>query len=907
MQLVARRMDNSRNDSSLRSAAALDEVSRLPNGARFFKCALQVNPYGYVKRHTSNQNYSSESDYNKSMVDALIDNGIEVIAITDHYRVSGLKSLQKAATAAGLKVLPGFEAVTKEGVHMLCIFDSTRSQQELERIIGHCGIHDESVESPVGSLDVLELLRESRNWKAAVIAAHVAGGGGLLKMLKGQARINAWTSSDLLACALPGSASDAPNELRPIIKNQNSDYKRERKVAVVNAKDVSDPMEVADPGATCWIKMSEVSVEGLRQAFLDPESRIRLASDPQPEDHAELLRMKWEGGFLDGAAIHFNPNLNVLVGGRGTGKSTIVESIRYVLGLSPIGSDATNAHNDIVKRVLRSGTKISLVVSSHRPARREYLIERTVPNPPIVRDENGEVLSIDPVDIIPRIEIFGQHEISELTKPGAARTHLLERFLDEDVSIGQRKIDIQRQLAKSRSQILEVEKDIGTTEERLGALPGLEDTLKRFKDAGLESRLKEQSEIVKEERITSIVPDRVAPFHELLESFREELPIDSTFLSFKALNELPGAPTLRKYEPVLDDLSRDLERVGSEWQKALELAGERTKEIDKEWTSRKQGVQEKYEKILRELQKSSVDGEEFIRLRRQIENLRPLREQVKLRRATMRELFAKRRNFLVEWEDIKAEQYRRLDKAAKRVSRKLKHHVRVEIKAAGDREALTRLLRKRVGGQLAKTIERFEQLQDLSLTQLADSCRAGSETLREKFGLTPTQAKNIADADPSFFLEIEERELEPTTSLQLNIAATSDEPVWRALEELSTGQKATAILLLLLLESDAPLVVDQPEDDLDNRFITEGVVPKMRDEKRKRQFLFATHNANVPVLGDAELILGLVATGEADEGRARIPRELMGSIDSQPGREMVEEILEGGKAAFEMRRLKYGF
>ena len=77
--------------------------------------------------------------------------------------------------------------------------------------------------------------------------------------------------------------------------------------------------------------MSKVSVEGLRQAFLDPESRIRLNTDPGPEPHAEFLAMSWEGGFLTDTSIHFNPNLNVLIGGRGTGKSTIIESLRYVV------------------------------------------------------------------------------------------------------------------------------------------------------------------------------------------------------------------------------------------------------------------------------------------------------------------------------------------------------------------------------------------------------------------------------------------------------------------------------------------------------------------------------------------------------------------------------------------------
>jgi len=130
------------------------------------------------------------------------------------------------------------------------------------------------------------------------------------------------------------------------------------------------------------------------------------------------------------------------------------------------------------------------------------------------------------------------------------------------------------------------------------------------------------------------------------------------------------------------------------------------------------------------------------------------------------------------------------------------------------------------------------------------------------------------------------------------------------LEQLSKGQKATAVLLLLLLESDAPLIVDQPEDDLDNRFISDGIVPKIRIGKQRRQFVFATHNANIPVLGDAELIAALEASGEPGAGvpaQARLAEDGVGSIDNSAVRQLVGEILEGGEAAFEMRRMKYGY
>ena len=121
------------------------------------------------------------------------------------------------------------------------------------------------------------------------------------------------------------------------------------------------------------------------------------------------------------------------------------------------------------------------------------------------------------------------------------------------------------------------------------------------------------------------------------------------------------------------------------------------------------------------------------------------------------------------------------------------------------------------------------------------------------------------------------------------------------------GQKATAVLLLLLLESTAPLIIDQPEDDLDNRFIAESIVPTMREEKRKRQFIFSSHNANIPVLGDAEQIVGLTPVAEGGSTSVKISGDLCGSIDVPAVKELVKELLEGGQAAFEYRRRKYGF
>src|ERR1700683_2730701 len=99
-------------------ADPLAAAMSLPNGARFYRCALQVNPFDYVKRHAKATAYADEDAYNRAIVRACLDQGIEVIAVTDHYRVRTSERLRAAAAAAGIHVFPGFEAETKGGGHM---------------------------------------------------------------------------------------------------------------------------------------------------------------------------------------------------------------------------------------------------------------------------------------------------------------------------------------------------------------------------------------------------------------------------------------------------------------------------------------------------------------------------------------------------------------------------------------------------------------------------------------------------------------------------------------------------------------------------------------------------------------------------------------------------------------------
>ena len=144
-------------------------------------------------------------------------------------------------------------------------------------------------------------------------------------------------------------------------------------------------------------------------------------------------------------------------------------------------------------------------------------------------------MNLRPIDVLPRVEVFGQHEISELTRSGPKLTRLLHRFIQSDDDLDARKASIRRGLQASRVAILEAEDELASIDERLAELPRLEETLVRFQEAGLEDRLRDQSLLVREAHIVDSISERLQPVHETLATLRQELPLDLAFLSPRSL------------------------------------------------------------------------------------------------------------------------------------------------------------------------------------------------------------------------------------------------------------------------------------------------------------------------------------------------------------------------------------
>lgn len=887
--------------------AALD----LPSGAHFYRCALQVNPWAYVVRHCRPTAFTTEQEYDAALVEACRQTGTQVVGLADHHSVDTARSLRAALEATGVVVFPGFEVRCKDGVQMQVLFEPGTSEDNMKLKLGALGA-DPGDPNGLAHVDVSELLELVDALPAVTIAGQLTYDRGLLLVLQGKPRQRAWLDRRLLAGAIPSPVEQIADEgLRKILQNKEHEYHRDFPVALLHANDVCGPDDLQKPNRWSWIKMVQPTVEGLRSAFRDPESRLRLPTQPEPLEHPQLVAIGWDGAacHLAGSRLHFNADLNVLVGGRGAGKSTVLESVRFVLGQSPTGRDSVRSHERIVQDVLKPGTRVWLVVRSTGVTSRDYLLERVVGGTATVTARDGQRLDLDPVEAFPGAEIWGQREIAELTWDGTARNRLLARFVATDPDLGPRKRELAKQLEANRLALVQLREEVSGLDDQISALPALEEQASRYAEAGVEDRLRQQSQIVRERALLDVAAQRLGPLQSILPTLPEASTPDVAFLDAAMGEPLANPDLIAEARRALASLQAATLPAVTTLDEAAGQAAKSLADIRQRWEDRARAADEAHAARLRELAQSDADGQAYLELRRQLERLGPLRERRKQRGEHLVVLHSQRATIIEEWRAVRSQQLAELRSAAETVNARLQQTVKVTVLENGDTGPLEALLRDRIGGNLSKTVTALRNGQ-VSADQLADLCRGDASALERSLGTSPSQAEKLCQAGPPLSEELEQLDLQPVTEVELKVGNE-----WRSQDRLSKGQQATAFLLLLLVgaEGAGPLLVDQPEEDLDNRFITESIVPAMRREKRRRQFVFTSHNPNIPVLGDAELIaevrVDMVSDATGDQqlrGRVGAPARV-GSIDTLPVRELVEETLEGGRMAFARRRRKYGF
>ena len=871
---------------------AVEEALDSPGGAKWHRVALQVNPYGYQGASAPKNSFPDEQSYNEAIVRTCHELDIDLIAIMDHWCVRTAEGLAKAAEDAGIVALPGFEGVTSEGVHVLVLFEHGTAYDEIDAAIGACGGTPGNGFDKIGN-SYEDIAGWARGHDALLIPAHINGPDGLLVAVqRGQALIRAWCNPDVHAVAVSPDKPLSPLHER-ILRNEEPDYWRPHPVAWLHADDICDPARLATEGGSCWVKMSMPSLAALDLATRTHETRVRL-DDPALSPHPVIETISWEGGFLDGVRMRLSGSLSCLVGGRGTGKSTIIESIRYALGIEPIGESARRDHGGHILQVLDAGTKISMLV---RGAAGEFVIERSVPDPPVVRDAAGMVLASRPTDVLGPVEVFGQHELAELAESRDYVARLLQRISGDTTEIVS---NLPARLRQNREAIVAGRWQLSEIDDALDELPRLQEALAHFRGAHLDERLDERTRIDRERRILDAAGTRLDDVLAAAQPLRDDGLLDQTFASADALRDLPNAAVLAGIVDLLSTLRTEVASAADTIEQSVAAARAALSSVDADWLAATAPIREQYDAVLRSLQTRGLDAGRYLATQRAVERLAPLLDQRRQIAARVAALYDERRQLLAEVGDQAGAEWRKLGEACTEANDLLRGTVRVRPQQSTDRNEILALIDRVLSGQRSQ-IRHAVQQDGFSPRALADAARKGPDSL-EKFDIRGAQAANLAGAGEDLFLQLEGMTVGLAAVAELNVGSSSKQE-FRDLKDLSKGQKATALLLLLLATLRGPLIVDQPEDDLDNRFVWEGVVPRVRALKGARQVVFSTHNANIPVLGDAELLVVLETAGH----KGRVAEGGAGSLDDKSALALAGEILEGGPDAFRRRRYLYGF
>ncbi|SFT82734.1 TrlF family AAA-like ATPase [Paraburkholderia aspalathi] len=877
--------------------------------ARFWRCALQVNPSGYQSKYRGAEHGLGEHAYNQQLLEQCLAHGIQVVGVADHGSVDAVDGLRKVLEPHGIVVFPGFEIASSEKIHMVCLFPEGTTRDQLNRYLGRLELTDVQDTVRPSRKTCLDLAQIIFDLGGFWYAAHMTGSNGLLRLNQdGGGLVHIWKNEALVkAGQIPGPLSDLPAKYKQIVLNQDPAYLRDHRIALLNAKDVARPQDLGDPSASCWVKMTKPGFEGFTMAFKDAQSRIRLGALPE-EHYSRLDNLRFHGGYLDGISIELSAHLNAIIGGRGTGKSTLVECLRYLLDVPPNATSARRQHDDIVRANLGAGGRIELDVVSHALHGRRYLVSRRYGEPPNVKDDQGNVSTLHPRDLLPRIEIYSQNEIFELARDPASQTDILTRFLPNGIALAGELSAVIKRLAENREKLLATVRQRDELQAQVARLPKLSEQVQQFKSLGLESKLALVPQLERERQLAGRVNEELARVAEGLTALEESAP-DTTFLSDKALDSLPHVSMLAALRATLDDLATamktQLDSLRLLHTNAEKTANQQQAELKASLDADSIALEKVFASLPALAGKPGRDvGRAYQELLREIESIRPGETKVATLDRLLAELESQRRNLLDEFYRLRDQRSDELRAAVKKLNRMLDGKLRLNLRIGGQRRALKAFL-SNIPGLGEKRLAWIDHAgDDLTVAALVRAIRDGESVLKSltfDWGMQNSVVETLARLDRSSVLQLEEIDLQDRILIELNIAHQGE--AFKPLDQLSTGQQCTAILHLLLLENHDPLVMDQPEDNLDNAFIADRIVTQLRSAKTERQFLFATHNANIPVFGDAEWI-GIFS---ATESQAHMPAQAQGSIDVPEIRDRVAGILEGGREAFSQRKEKYGF
>ncbi|MCP1573956.1 ABC-type lipoprotein export system ATPase subunit [Herbaspirillum rubrisubalbicans] len=845
-------------------------------------------------KYTGDDNF-----YNSNYVDALENAGIRLGVITNHnkFDFDEFKGLRKTARKKGIALLPGVELSVNDGangIHTLVVFSD-------EWIDGHNYINPFLTSAFEGktpaqyeqengrtSWSLLETIKklESYHRDFFLVFAHVEAPSGLWAELDGgrltELGQNEFFRRRTLAFQKvrthDGAGKDQPCRTKIQSWLQNW-YPAEL--------EGSDPkcIDEIGRGKTSHLKLGELSFEAVKFALSDPAGRV--AMEPPKHQASHIRSIHFDGGILDGQTLHFSSELNTLIGIRGSGKSSILEAVRYALDI-PRGEKAldTKYKDELIRHTLGSGGKATLTACDVYG--QEFTVSRIFREAPNVYLGGKLQPGVSIRETVLRRPIyFGQKDLSSTGE--GFETDLVEKLVGEKLRVQRDEIETQRQRVRDAAQ--RWLKLSNTAEQKRDFETQLNDAnfrLTKFAEHGiadkLQKRLGFQQDATALARMKERADDFIRAVGQLIAEHEDELRNATSYVSKQ------NPDFFAAYYAEFANLIAKVDQLKQIEKDARVIAGRlKTKQGEFEGASR--SLQEEFAQVERQLAQelkqtgmTAIQPDDFLAQQQRKTKAEQMLEalakqesqQTTIRDALFAEIDKLNELWLREFNTIKVE-----------LDRVNAGHTALQIEAdfKGDKDAAISFMQQLFRGSNIRETTLRAVMEDYA--DFGGLLRALPEALWVK------ASSSIEVFEKTFMQNLTEFVTWQVPN-RFTIRYRGKE-----LKHHSLGQRASALLLYVLSQrQNDVIIIDQPEDDLDNQTIYDDVIKLLRDMKPHTQFIFATHNANFPVLGDAEQVHAC----QYQDERVNVES---GSIDASPVQHAIINIMEGGQEAFNRRKEVY--
>lgn len=858
-----------------------NETSKVfENGARWLRTDFHL----HTKADKEFAYTGLENDFGRLYIEQLKAQNISVGVITNHNKFDKgeFLSLRKKATREGIGLFAGVEFSLKEGIHILIVFDDKWFHGEIDSISkflenAFYGISNyDRPNYPNSNFNLKETVEalDKIGHEYFIILAHIDDTNGLFTELRGRT-LEDFVTQDSFSSVLAVQKSANLENYNKLCEWLNRNNK---KIACVEGSDhAHGGIDAIGKGRVSFIKIGDFNFEALKYALTDCEYRV--AAKERPEIRNSYIKsIAFEGGLLDATRIDFSPELNNLIGIRGSGKSSILEIIRYTLGipLSQIAIDS-KYKNGLIEHVLKSGGKSIVTIVNN--LREEYKIEKIYgQKEDIYKDgllQSG--ISIDAVFDHP--VYFGQKDLSN--KDADFEADLIQRLIGTRLKTVQSKIENKKREVqnvvteiKKLTNLQQLKKETETT------IENSKHQLKFFKEKGVEEKLKQQtlfdSDVSRISQLDTSVKNYLTELNSLITNheqfFRQD--ITGSEINREKFDEVKG---------LLTELKTEFEKLKSAEKTSVQIY-QRIKNVVAAINEKKDGLKEEFAKIKREINTETINPDNFLNLNRQIETAQLKLTEIEKSEKRRAEFQSNLLERLKELNDLWLEEFRVLKEEVDRINEaKGKLHIDVLFKDRRDK-FIDKL----------KQVFKGSGIREASYQEIESKYKDFVEIYKESTRLNDVLNENqVVDFKRRFFDNLDDL---LTFKVDNKIVIEYN---GKSLDKHSLGQRASALILFLLAQKENDvLIIDQPEDDLDNQTIYDEVIKELKKIKGNMQFIFATHNANIPVLGDSEKVIAC----SYDEKKIAVHS---GTIDNHQTQRFIVNIMEGGDEAFNRRKNIY--